>query len=99
MFEKLIPPITPQIVAITFFKCFFLRETNSVQTISLEPIKIFILKKVIAGYVTCETMLSHAISTGSEALVKKNSEVPSYALSFVAKLINCKFLQGLPFVK
>lgn len=52
-FEKLIPPITQQIVATTFFKSFFLLETNSDQRISLDPLEIFMLKKVIAGYVTC----------------------------------------------
>ena len=32
--------------------------------------------------------LCNSINAGLEALVKKNSEVPSYALKFVAKLIN-----------
>ena len=41
-------------------------------------------QKVIAVYVTCK-----AIKLAFEALIKKNSEVPSYALILgVAKLIN-----------
>ena len=35
----------------------------------------------------------------SLALIKKNSEVPSYALTFVAELINSTSLYILPFVK